>query len=202
MVDEYSGSSRVYSWLRSRWHNCVGNFMSAPEVEYIKVDLPGNDSLGVSRDGKVISWKTKKPRKPHQQKSNGYLRIAYWSHTKKVNTSFLVHRLVARAFLGPCPEGMQVNHKNGVKYDNRIENLEYVTPSQNTRHAIEKKLFDPRIGKTKLTNEHVRLLKSILTARKKLGVEYPENSILSKMFGVSSSAIALTDRGVIFKDVV
>ena len=49
--------------------------------------------------------------------------------------SLLVHRLVWEAFNGVIPRGMWVNHKNGDKGDNRLENLELVTPSQNLVHA-------------------------------------------------------------------
>jgi hypothetical protein len=45
------------------------------------------------------------------------------------------HRMVWEAVHGPIPEGLQINHKNGVKTDNRIENLELVTASENTAHA-------------------------------------------------------------------
>lgn len=47
----------------------------------------------------------------------------------------LVHRLVAAAFIGHIPESMQVNHKNGIRSDNRVENLEIVTASENNLHA-------------------------------------------------------------------
>ena len=49
--------------------------------------------------------------------------------------SKLVHRLVCEAFLGPIPDGMQVNHKNCKKMDSRLKNLEIVTPSENCRHS-------------------------------------------------------------------
>jgi hypothetical protein len=50
---------------------------------------------------------------------------------------FLVHCLVALAFYGKCEEGFLVNHKNGNKKDNKLSNLEYSTPKENTRHAVE-----------------------------------------------------------------
>lgn len=48
---------------------------------------------------------------------------------------FLVHRLVARAFLGE-PNGLSVNHKDGNPANNHISNLEYVTSKQNSQHAL------------------------------------------------------------------
>lgn len=48
----------------------------------------------------------------------------------------LIHRVVAEAFIGTCVDGEQVNHKNGVKTDNRIENLEYLSAGDNFWHAI------------------------------------------------------------------
>lgn len=48
-----------------------------------------------------------------------------------------IHALVAHAFIGPRPKGFEVNHKNGVKTDNRATNLEYVTSKQNKAHASE-----------------------------------------------------------------
>ena len=48
-----------------------------------------------------------------------------------------VHHLVLEVFVGPCPEGYQCNHKNGIKADNKPENLEWVTPSENVRHSYK-----------------------------------------------------------------
>lgn len=54
-----------------------------------------------------------------------------WNKYKK----FSAHRIVMLAF--NWPSKLDVNHKNGIKTDNRVENLEYVTKSQNMRHAID-----------------------------------------------------------------
>jgi len=71
--------------------------------------------------------------------SSGYpqvlLRKDNKTHSKKV------HRLVAEAFLGPIPEGMQVNHKDRNRANANVENLEYVTPQGNTIHGY---LFQDR----------------------------------------------------------
>lgn len=56
-----------------------------------------------------------------------------------------VHRLVALAFIGDG-YGMDINHKNGVKWDNSVENLEFCTKSQNTIHAYSSGLIQATSG--------------------------------------------------------
>lgn len=53
-----------------------------------------------------------------------------------VARTFSVHRVVAITFLGEHPDKHQVNHKNGVRTDNRLENLEWMTPSENIAHGF------------------------------------------------------------------
>jgi hypothetical protein len=50
-------------------------------------------------------------------------------------TTPVVHRLVTAAFLGPCPTGKEVNHKDGDKTNNALSNLEYVSASENLTHS-------------------------------------------------------------------
>lgn len=64
-----------------------------------------------------------------------YLRVSLSKNSK--SKSITIHSLVLLAFVGKRPEGFQINHKNGIKYDNRLENLEYCTVSQNNFHAYK-----------------------------------------------------------------
>lgn len=56
---------------------------------------------------------------------------------KPKNIFVTVHKLVAHEFIGKRPEGYQINHIDGNKINNCVENLEYVTPAQNIKHAVK-----------------------------------------------------------------
>lgn len=66
----------------------------------------------------------------------GYRNVVLCRGSRAARKSFMVHKLVATAFLGSTPAGFQVNHINGDSLDNRSCNLEYVTAAENTRHAF------------------------------------------------------------------
>ncbi len=103
------------------------------------------------RTGQEAFRRTKEREIATQPINSGY-RIAHL-HLDNKRTAHLVHRIVAAAFLG-ADETRQVNHKNGCKQDNRIENLEWVTDSENKKHAVSLglntqavRVTDPTSGK-------------------------------------------------------
>ena len=78
--------------------------------------------------------------KPYQSRikalrinQGGYVLVTLSKNCKR--RSFTVHKLVARAFLGPCEEGIEVNHKDEDKTNNRLDNLEYCTKKYNANYG-------------------------------------------------------------------
>lgn len=85
----------------------------------------------------------------HQQKrKKGYVKVELWKNGEQHTRD--VHRLVAIAFLG-LHEGLEVNHINGQKDDNRLENLEWCTRKENMHHAMKTGLFTPKPPEVKRT---------------------------------------------------
>ncbi len=72
----------------------------------------------------------------------------------------LMHQVVIYVFLGKIGENQEVNHKNGNRSDNRIENLEYVTRSQNIKDNWDRASEDLRNHRVKKCGENARLTKS------------------------------------------
>src|SRR5574344_1047861 len=96
-------------------------------------DIVGFEGLyQVSNDGQVRSYyRTKKTLIPQKDK-DGYNRVFLFKN-KKGKWHF-IHRLVLEAFVENIYKKEQVNHKNGIKNDNRLENLEWCTQSENQLH--------------------------------------------------------------------
>lgn len=138
----------------------------------------GNKNYMVSNRGEVRNCKFDRPRKP-QSANNGYVRVGI--HQNGLMQPHSVHRLVLDAFVGPAPEGMECMHLNGVRSDNRLENLRWGTRKENHSH---KKIHGTyQIGEK---NPHVKWdEKTVLMVRSS-----PENSIrLSRRTGIPSATI-------------
>ena len=110
----------------------------------------------VDRQGNIYRIGNDKP-KYQSVNRDGYKVVGLWKNNK--STAKTVHRLIALAFL-PNPENKPcVNHINGDKQDNRLENLEWATYSENTIHSFENGLQVAPKGEevynAKHTNEQI-----------------------------------------------
>jgi hypothetical protein len=74
----------------------------------------------------------------------GYVKVGLYVDCKRIEK--YVHTLVLETFVGPRPSGYVANHKNGIKLDNCVKNLEWVTYGQNNKHAIDLGLREPVRG--------------------------------------------------------
>jgi hypothetical protein len=105
---------------------------------------------------------------------------------KKKQTNKYIHRLIAESFiLNPLNKHF-VNHKNGIKTDNRITNLEWVTFQENVNHAIENGLTPQRTSKD---NPMRKLEEKQIKYIFKLAERYT-NTELSEIFNVSVETIS------------
>lgn len=115
-----------------------------------------------------------------------YVNLTRGAHTGKV---FRVHRLVAAAFIGPCPDGMEVNHIDSDTSNSRVGNLEYVTRLENIQHAVRhRRMSKPRARSAKLLEEDVvEIRRSILA-----GIKARD---LAKQYNVTPMSISHIKKG-------
>lgn len=97
----------------------------------------------VHNNGNVYSTRYNRFTKMGSTRKDGYVVANF------VNANMFIHRVIAITFLNNPENKPQVNHINGLKSDNRIENLEWVTISENTIHA-----YDVLKINLKLTHNH------------------------------------------------
>jgi hypothetical protein len=95
-----------------------------------------------------------------------------------------IHRLVAAAFIGACPSGKEVNHIDGKPAHNVPENLEYVTRSENVKHAYRTGLLKARRGEavngSKLIAHDIRLIRNSPLGTTALAMHYGVATITIK----------------------
>jgi hypothetical protein len=147
------------------------------------------------------------PLTPQVSRRGGYLVINLRKNLKTFSKK--VHHLVAFAFLGDPPlpispghgttDGYcEVNHKNGKRQDNRVENLEYCTRLENIRHSYRIGLRDgkskgERNGRAKLTYQQVREI------RERYATGTTSIPKLAALFGIGKSTIGYIVQGVTWK---
>ncbi len=107
-------------------------------------NIPGWPGYQATSDGKIIGLEKIRDmpgggtRIYHKRimkktiKKTGYFQLDLYQNGK--HKTYHVHKLIAITFLGECPEGYQINHKDGNKLNNNVSNLEYVTPRENSTH--------------------------------------------------------------------
>lgn len=164
------------------------SYLSSVKInDYISVDYDGN----VYSRGKVLSQRI--------DGNSNYLRVKVYIDGKR--KKYLVHRLIATAFI-PNPDGYKcVNHKDGNKLNNSVDNLEWCSYSDNLIHAYKNNLRKLPTGTnnpySKLTSEQVKeIRKSYIRGKHTEFNTYG----LAKKYNVSPKCISNIVKGITYTD--
>ena len=129
--------------------------------------------------------------------TNGYLRYSLYKNS--ISKMKSAHRLVAICFIPNHENKKEVNHINGIKTDNRVENLEWCTRSENNQHAFDTGLHIPhdckgsKNGKSKLKEYQVLEIISLLKTK--------NNTELSFIYGVTRENISSIRHNKLWKHI-
>ena len=161
----------------------------ASDLSEIWKPVPGyEDKYQVSCRGRVRRIASGKGTSPGRvlnprYNSKGYVQVALYN--RGMRKSHLVHKLVATVFLGPCPDGCEVAHGNGIRDCNIVENLRYSTPSDNCADKVEHgtHLKGEACSKNKLTTKQVIEIRKLLYDGVLTQLE------IGQLYGVSREAV-------------
>lgn len=151
----------------------------------MRKDIPGFEGHYVIEGDKIFSLKFGKEKELIPQTlASGYQQIGL---TKDgVRTFFYLHRLVAEAFVPNPHNKPEINHINGIKWDNRPENLQWSTKSENLKHAYAQGL---RVAKKGEDHGRAILRNSEILEIFRLREEGLKMRELSELFGCSTPYI-------------
>lgn len=145
----------------------------------------GFEDYLICENGKIYSIKNNRIELKQEKTLNGYLRVTLFKNNKRHR--FLVHRLVALNFIYNLKNKKIINHINGIKTDNRVINLEWVTPSENCQHSIKNNLTKFAVGEV-YNRSHLKE-SDILQIRKIWKEKSYSQPELAKMFNTTRSTI-------------
>lgn len=158
-----------------------------------------NNHFLISSEGDLMNELTGKILKPEILRSGYYsVRVTLGSRNKKKH--IIIHKAVAYTFLDNPHNYKVINHKNGNKLKNNVDNLEWCTYSYNLYHAYDTNLFD----KSKISGENNHASKLTWDDVKKIRERYvmgkDSQLKLAKEFGVSKPVIYGVIHNKIWKD--
>lgn len=151
--------------------------------------LPVVDYTGlyeVSRYGSIYSDRTDIFLATTMDK-DGYLYVILC--VNGVRRTKKVHKIVMEAFVGPCPPGKQVNHKDSDRTNNYLSNLEYVTASENIRHAISNGFMNSDHCKGEECNFSILKEEDVIVVRQRCKSGETQRSVADD-YGISQPAVS------------